>query len=257
MTEDIALAIATTIQPLIVDCYKGDGVTPDKIATLISAGYPWSGLSMQCSNGVSAAGRWFTESWYASGRTGSAGSRYGVDWFRMAYHYYVVGQSSRQQSEVAIAAIESAGGWDDGDLWLGVDVERGQQPAGATKLQVETEVASFADGILRLTGKRPVLYAGSYTRDLGITSRMGCCLLWYPQWNSSLNWSTVQRMGWDMNSTLLWQVAGTSAPATVPGYPTTTPIGMQDFSVMVRANLPPADGLAWTATHTGSRPVLP
>lgn len=243
----------SSLQPLIVDCALMDGVTPSEVAQLVQAGYPWAGLSMQCSNGVAAAGAWFNGAWRASSRE-VVGARYGVDWFRMAYHYFVLGQSPTQQADVALAAIDSAGGWDDGDLWLGVDVERGQQPADATKAQVEAAVSAFAGRVLSRTGKRPLLYAGSYTRGLGISSPMGCCMLWYPQWNSTLDWSTVARMGFDMSSTLLWQATG-NAPASVPGYPATTPIGLQDYSIMVRANLPSADALEWTRTHTGSRPV--
>lgn len=254
MTESHSpLSSSSALQPLVVDCFVGDGVTPADIAKLVAAGYPWAGLSMQCSSGLSLAGTWFDRSWRASSRA-IVGARYGVDWFRMAYHYLVIGQSTSQQADLALRAVEVAGGWDDGDLWLGVDVERAQQPADASKAQVEDGVSAFAQRVLAATGKRPVLYAGSYTRGLGISSRMGCCLLWYPQWSSSLNWSTVQSMGFDMGSTLLWQVTG-NAPASVLGYPATTPIGLQDFSVMVRANLPPADSLAWTRIHTGAVPV--
>jgi hypothetical protein len=61
-------------------------------------------------------------------------------------------------------------------------------------------------------------------------------------------------MGWDMKTTLLWQCAG-DGPASVPGYPTLTPIGPEDFSIMVRDNLPAAQAIEWTRTHTGSSPT--
>lgn len=244
---------ASSLQPLIVDQAQSDGTTPESVATLVAAGYPWAGISLQGSHGLGMVGRWFDENWRASGRA-VVGARYGVDWFRMAYHYLLVAQDGAAQADVALAAVDQAGGWDDGDLWLGVDVERGEQPAIATAAQVQAVVEAFAARVLRRTGKRPLLYAGSYTRDLGISSRMGCCMLWYPQWSSTLNWSTVQRMGFDMQTTLLWQVTG-DAPASVPGYPSVTPIGAEDFSVMVRANLPAAQALDWTRTHTGALPA--
>ena len=244
---------SSTLQPLIVDQAASDGTTPALVAKLVAAGYPWAGLSLQCSHGLAIVGRWFNQNWAAAGRA-VVGARYGVDWFRMAYHYLLLSQDPEDQADVALAAVDLGGGWDDGDLWLGVDVERGEQPAGLTAAQVVSAVTRFADRILRRTGRRPVLYAGSYTRDLGISSRMGCSLLWYPQWSSTLNWSTVRSMGFDMNTTLLWQVTG-DAPASVPGYPRVTPIGAEDFSVMVRANLPAAQALEWTRTHTGALPA--
>ena len=246
-------ASAAVLQPLIVDLAASDGVTPAGVQTLVAAGYPWAGLSMQGSHGLAMVGAWFNGMWRASSRI-SVGERYGKDWFRMAYHYLLVAQDARAQADVALAAVHEAGGWGDGDLWLGVDVERGEQPADATKSQVEDSVSMFAERVLQRTGRSPLLYAGGYTRDLGISSRMGCCLLWYPQWSSSLTWSTVTRMGWDMRTTLLWQCAG-DGPASVPGYPTLTPIGPEDFSIMVRDNLPAAQAIEWTRTHTGGSPT--
>ncbi len=245
--------MTTILQPLIVDVAKVDGITSAQVDTLVAAGYPWAGLAMQASHGLAMAGAWFNGAWRSSSRV-SVGARYGVDWFRMAYHYLRVDESPTAQADVALGAVDLAGGWDDGDLWLGVDVERAEQPAGVTAPQVEGAVETFAARVLARTGRRPLLYAGSYTRDLGITSRMGCCLLWYPQWAPQISWPTVVRMGWDIDTTLLWQVTG-NALATVPGYPQTTPIGLQDYSIMVRANLPAAQALAWTRTHTGARPV--
>jgi hypothetical protein len=245
--------ITPPLQPLIVDIAKIDAITPQQINTLVAAGYPWAGLAMQCSNGLSMAGAWFNTSWLHAGRIG-VGTRYGVDWFRFPYHYLRIEESPTKQADLALLAVDTAGGWDDGDLWMAVDIERAQQPGMVTASQVEAAVSTFAARILARTGRRPVLYAGSYTRDLGITSHMGCSLLWYPQWAPSISWPTVVRMGWDMDTTLLWQVTG-NAPATVPGYPQTTPIGLQDYSIMVRANLPAQEALAWTRTHTGARPV--
>jgi hypothetical protein len=246
-------APSALLQPLIVDVAAMDGVGPTEIARLVAAGYPWAGLAMQCSHGLRQVGHWFDAAWHASSR-GVVAGRYAQDWFRIAYHYLVVSESPEQQADLALSAVDVAGGWDDGDLWLGADVERAEQPPGASRSLVEDTVARFAERVLGRTGRRPLLYAGSYTRDLGIASRMGCCLLWYPQWSPSIDWSTVRRMGWDIDTTMLWQVTG-NAPASVPGYPATTPIGLQDFNVMVRANLPAAEALAWTRTHTGSRPA--
>lgn len=242
----------TAQQALIVDAWQFDGVKPADVATLVAAGAPWSGMIVQATHGKSLPSSWFNAMWPELKR--AAGPRYGIDWLRGAYHYLIVGDDERTQAEMFVRAIETAGGWGDGDVWPAVDVERGEQPPNASAAQVEHAVSSYAEHVLRLLGKRPLGYLGSYTRDLGIKSRMGCALLWYPQWDATLSWGNVARMGWDQRTTLLWQYCG-DGNAQLAGYPHTTPIGKLDISVMVRDNLPYAQGLDWTRTHTGAQPT--
>lgn len=259
MTE--AQGVPVVSQPLqacIPDVYQFDGVGPSDVAKIVAAGYPWAGIILQASNGITAASTWFPAMWKAAGRTGAAGSRYGVDWLRAAYHFFLCNHDPIAQADLLLSTVDAAGGWDDGDLWPAVDIEAAAgNPAvgspGAAGI-VEAGLEAFSHRILTKIGKRPILYAGSYTRDLGIRSRMGCSLLWIPEWDAELNQALIIAMGWDLDSTLFWQVTG-NAPAKVPNYPKTTPIGLQDYSVMIRANLPYAQGLAWTRSHTGSRPV--
>ena len=228
----------TQLQPMLPDAFVGDGVTQADVAKLVAAGPPWCGLILQASNGLAAAGAWFNALWPAC--VAFAGPRYGIDWFRAAYHYLRVDENSEQQRDVFLSAI---------------DIERGEQPADATAAQVEDSVSSFALDILSRTGRRPMLYAGSYIRDLGIKSRMGCSLLGFPEWTGQLDQSLLHAMGWDLNTTLLWQIVGDGSNTAPPGYPHLTPIGPLDISVMVRANLPYSQGLEWTRTHMGSQPT--
>ncbi len=246
-----ATLAAIALQPCLVDCYGLDGVGLAQLAALLAAGWPWAGIILQCSNGLGVAGSvdWFPSMWKAARAT----PRYGTDWLRAAYQYHRVGVDPVKQADFALDIIDKAGGWGVGDLWFAIDIERGQQPAGATAAQVEDSVSRCAERVLSRTGRAAMLYAGSYTRDLGITSRMGCSLLWFPEWDGQLSWPTVGRMGFDINSTELWQVRG-DKPATVPGYPTDSPIPGQDYSIMVRGNLPAAQGLAWTLARNGANP---
>ena len=244
-------ASAAALQPLIVDCAAEDGVTPAQVDQLGHAGDPWAGMIFQCSNGLSAAGSWFNKCWAAA----RAQLGYGTRWLRGAYHYLRVDESPADQADLALAAVLAAGGFDIGDFWLGVDVERGEQPSGATAAQVVAAVSAFAARILARTGKRPMLYAGSYTRGLGISSRMGCSLLWFPEWTGTLDQRLLWKMGWDLDTTELWQIVGDGSNTAPPGYPHTTPIGPLDISVMVRANLPYSQGMEWTRTHTGAQPT--
>lgn len=245
------LTANTALQPLVVDASVEDGVTPAKVTQLIDAGPPWSGIILQATNGLQAWGSWFNTCWQAARVT----PRYGKDWFRGAYHYLVTNEDPVAQADLHLASVLAAGGYDIGDLWTAVDIESGEQPANATAAQVEAAVTGFASRILQRTGRATMLYAGSYTRGLGITSKMGCSLLWYPQWNPTLEWSTVAKMGFDMATTELWQSCGDGSNTAPPGYPHISPIGPLDMSIMVRANLPAVQGLGWTRTHIGGQPT--
>jgi GH25 family lysozyme M1 (1,4-beta-N-acetylmuramidase) len=250
MTTSPDSAAAQALQPCIVDASVQDGVTPAKVAQLIAAGYPWAGIILQASNGLTSWGSWFNSCWAAARAT----SRYGVDWMRCAYHYLRVDENSSDQADLHLATVQAAGGFGPGDIWTAVDVERGEQPADATKAQVEASINGFADRIMQRTGRATMLYAGSYTRGLGITSLLNCKLLWYPQWNPTLNWSTVASMGGSIADTLLWQVVGDNSNTAPVGYPRQSPIGPLDYSVMVRGNLPYAQGIDWTLTRGGAQP---
>ncbi len=245
------------LQPLIPDCWQFDRVKPSDVATLVAAGEPWAGLIMQASNGLTPATSWFPDMWRAARH--AAGARYGVSWMRGAYHNLETLENPIAQADLILATIDASDGWGAGDLWVGVDIEAGtgnpSVDAPNARTIVEAGVSGFADRILQRTGKRPLLYAGSYTRALGITSRMGCGLLWFPEWTGTLDQRLLVAMGWDLNSTLLWQIVGDGSNTAPPGYPHVTPIGPLDLSVMVRANLPYAQGMEWTRTHTGSQPT--
>jgi hypothetical protein len=242
---------AAALQPILFDAAAEDGLTAAGIAKIAAGGPQWNGGILQASNGLAAAGSWFNSCWAAMRNT----PRYGVSWFRMAYGYLRVDEDGAQQADVLLAAVQAAGGFSNGDGFVGVDIESGEQPAGATAAQVEAAVLAFSSRIMAVTGRATMLYAGSYTRGLGINYPMGCELLWFPEWTATLSWSVVASMGFNMTNTLLWQYAG-DGQGELAGYPLTNPSGLAlDLSVMVRANLPAAAGLDWLRTHAGSQPT--
>lgn len=251
------LAVAAVqLQPLIPDCYAlDDAATLANFQKLIDAGDPYAGIILQATNGLGQVGdpAWFPSMWKLA-RTGP-GARYGKTWFRGCYGYHVVGLDPKKQAEYLLSVVAAAGGFGDGDLITAIDIERGEQPAGVTAAQVEDSVSKYNERILELTGKSTMLYAGSFTRDLGITSRMGSSLFWFPEWDDQISWKVVNSMGWDINSTLLWQACGDGSNTAPPGYPHITPMGALDLSIMVRANLPYAQGLEWTRTHLCAQPI--
>jgi hypothetical protein len=239
------------LQSQWVDLAEEDGISAPQILQLQQAGPPWTGVILQASNGVSSFPAWFPGAWKAAG-PGSGNPSYGKTTFRGAYGYYVVGEDPVKQADVGLDAIDAAGGWSRGDLAFGVDIESGEQPGGVTAAQVEDGLTAFADRVLQRTGRGPILYGGSLIRSLGITSRMGCAYLWIPEWNQggTLDWKLVTEMGWNIDSTLLWQDVGDGSNTAPKGYPNTTPVGDQlDISTMVISNMPYDEQIAWLVSY--------
>lgn len=239
--------------PLFVDAYSGENIAPAKWTQLALAGRPWCGAIIKASEGSTHKPAWFVESWPKVKSGG--GPRYGIDWFRGAYHYLrIMSSSPTTQAQAYLAQVEAGGGWSDGDLWPIVDVEKGGNE-GATKTQVIDVCSRFAETILRETGRAPMLYGGSWLRELGIRDRMGCQLLWVPRYTATLPATTYTSLGFDLSNTWGWQYTdGTTCK--LANYPCTTPIGKLDIStVIIDGGASYEACLTWTRTHLGSRPT--
>lgn len=231
----------SAVDPLIVDCYEGDLEGKPDWAKLIAAGPPWHGAIVKASEGLEYHSTWFREQWPKLREL--AGDRYGVDWFRGAYHYARVAEDPIKQAHVFLGQVEQAGGWGDGDLWPMVDVESSNNPLHMGKSQLETWISTYAAEILAATGRKPTLYGNIYLWQCGVTSTCGCETLIVARYTPTLPPITYQRIGWSWSAdpdvtppTLLgWQYCGDGA-AFAPGYPTRSPIGDIDVTALVVAN---------------------
>lgn len=231
MTTEDSAATAAVIDALIVDLYEYDLNGRPDIAGLVAAGLPWAGLVLKASEGRYYNGGTWLETYWPLARS-LAGSRYGASWFRGAYHYLRVDDDGAAQAAYYLARIQAVGGWGIGDLWPIVDIERTGQPANASKQQVIDAVSSWAEAIVAATGRAPMLYGGSYLRDLGIAEPMGCQALWVPSWSASLPASSYTSLGFALDNTWAWQYCG-DGEAYLAGYPKTTPIGVADISAVI------------------------
>lgn len=216
--------------PLIVDCYAGDG--PKDWSALVAAGPPWHGAILKATQGTYYRDTgWLAPNWTSV--RAAAGARYGVDWFRGAYHYLDVRLDGAEQADYFLGAIERAGGWGTGDLWPMVDVERAGQRAGITADRVVRAVTSFVDRIAKCTGREVMLYGGSWLAEVGVMKRMGCSHLAVARYTRTLPTFVYERIGWDRASLALWQYCG-DGEASLVGYPTEAPgCGKVDISALV------------------------
>jgi GH25 family lysozyme M1 (1,4-beta-N-acetylmuramidase) len=239
---------------LFVDLFSGDdgrlvGKHPNWQVLASTKGYFGAILKAWDGTKFNDAG-WFQHHWPAV-RAGG-GDRYGDTWFRGTYLFLEFSQSGADQADAYLQAVDSAGGWDHGDILPIVDAEQGGEgkpamngkpavPAhpnrSATKQQVIDCVTACAYRIRERTGRRVILYGRGVMRDLGINDRMGCDLVWNPAYTS-----TMVRHGleaWTLEDVVLWQYCGdgtaavASLPRSVPGF------GSCDLSVFVKGAQPP------------------
>lgn len=218
--------------PLIVDTYAGDLDGKTDIAKLIAAGPPWHGWLGKATQGnYYSAAAWFNPRWRAARET----ERYGIDWFRAAYHYFDVRVDPLKQADHYLRAVEDAGGFGPGDLWPVVDVERAGQRGPIDAERVITSVTQWTDKVKQETGRKVILYGGSFLRELGIRDHMGCDLLWVARYTETLPVNAYYTIGWHLDELFAWQYCGDGV-GKLARYPTVSPIGKVDISVMTITN---------------------
>jgi GH25 family lysozyme M1 (1,4-beta-N-acetylmuramidase) len=199
---------------------------------LVAAGAPWVGAGVKVSEGRYGYPEWLATHWPAI--RAAAGDRYGVDFFRLGYHFWRRDITAAGQAHVFLTEIERAGGLGRGDI-LAVDVERCAPNERATASEIEGSVSVLVDTLKREVGAQVVLYGGQWLAELGVRDRMGCSWLWYPAYVAALDRHAYERIGWDVDSLLAWQCAGFDGhrmQLAWDGCPATTPIGPADISVL-------------------------
>jgi len=221
---------------LIVDQYPGDsGAHPPWETLVTTAGY--CGAILKAWDGKQYNdGGWFATNWSAVKDAG--GDRYGASWFRGAYLFLEFAADGAGQADAYLAAIDRAGGWDSGDIVPIIDVELGKATnpknfnAKASAQQIVDCATGCAERIKSVTGSRVMLYGRGAMRDRGITSHMGCDLVWNPSWTATMVTNGLQT--WGLEDIALWQYCGDNTSA-LPNYPHSVPgFSKIDISVYVR-----------------------
>lgn len=247
---------------LIADTYAGDGYGSAAILKLVNAGPPWRGMYLKASEGTYYPNNrpddkeWFLDNWFRV--RVYAGDRYGKDWFRGAYHYFRVGEDPIVQADNFISTVETAGGWNIGDLFPMVDVESAENPANASKAQIEDGVSAFVERGKAVLGRRFTLYGNIYLAEHGVTSHMGCDTLCVARYSSTLPPTIYERIGWKLQtpaqfpSLLSWQLDG-DGEEYVPGYPKNTPMGPCDYAALVIGG-GGAAAVEWLAANINTPP---
>jgi GH25 family lysozyme M1 (1,4-beta-N-acetylmuramidase) len=219
------------VDPLIVDVYAKSPVVD--IAKLVAAGPPWHGISMKATEGTyyprQSEKEWFLKHWLPARIL--AGARYGIDFFRQAYHYHRVDQDPLLQANKLLQLLAEAGGEGPGDLQLMIDVESAENPPNASAQQIIDSVSTFAARIRAVTGRSIMLYGNIYLAERGVKATMGCGLLEVAHYAADLPSTIYQRIGWRLQNPAAmptpwgWQYCGDPDGGLLKGYPTSSPMG--------------------------------
>jgi GH25 family lysozyme M1 (1,4-beta-N-acetylmuramidase) len=241
-----------TVDPLIVDCFAYDLNGKPKWDVLAALGPPWHGAIIKATQGRWYSPGWFDDNWKAL-RT-IAGDRYGVDWFRGAYHFLEFASDGTAQADLYLRTVTRAGGWDVGDFWPIVDVELGNDGSkpgskrnanqDATRQQIIDCTTAFAEKCTAETGRKVVLYGNGAMRERNIHDKMGCSYIWPARYTSTLPHEVYERAGFTLADLLLWQYDG-DGDEHLPEYPGEPPgFGKVDISVLVHEG-----GIDWLRSN--------
>ncbi len=161
-----------------------------------------------------------------------------MSWFRGAYLFLRFAADGAAQADAYLAAVDRAGGWDRGDIVPIIDVELGKATdprnlnAKASAQQIVACATGCAERIKSVTGNRVMLYGRGAMRDRGITSHMGCDLVWNPSYTAKMVTNGLQT--WGLEDIALWQYCGDNSSA-LPNYPHSVPgFNKIDISVYIR-----------------------
>lgn len=199
---------------------------------------------------------WFRKSWQAMRQVG--GAKYGVDWFRGAYHFLRFSMDGARQADYFCNLIEQAGGWGEGDLMPWVDVEEGGQGSWASdpKTGVHRKLESIKDPgelarlatsvtkcttdfVARVKQRFPGIHVGVYGRgvfrDLHMThARFGADAVCNPAYTRTM--PPMDAYGWPLEDVVEWQLCG-DGEVYASGYPSVIPgWGKTDYSTVINGS---------------------
>lgn len=221
---------------MIVDVYPLDLGGEPKWPVLAAASddtTEYVGAILKATEGTNYDYDWFTKNWPLVRSIG--GERYGVDWFRGAYHFLRFAQSGPAQADFYLKTIDKAGGWGKGDILPIVDVELGGPSSSnyhATAQQIIDCTSAFVARVKAVAGRKVILYGRGAMRDKNIASKMGCDVVWNPSYTTTMITNGLVPT-WKLDEIAIWQYSG-DGEGSLPNYPRSIPgFGKPDLSVYV------------------------
>lgn len=131
---------------------------------------------------------------------------------RGVYHYLRSSQNGVAQADQLLKQIEEAGGTDENDLPIALDVEK----ADAKPEDIAAHIAMFAARVKEKTGKEPIIYTGAWFWDTNVkTSAFNYMPLWHSQYTKAPK-ATVPK-AWAKQGWVIWQWSSKGTVNGIPG----------------------------------------
>jgi GH25 family lysozyme M1 (1,4-beta-N-acetylmuramidase) len=157
---------------------------------------------VRVSHGVSTIDTQFPANWQGTRAHGVV---------RGAYQYFMPGDDPTAQAQLVVDHIAAAGGLQTDDLPCVIDVENMD---GVAASGVMAAIHTWIDFIEAHTGKRPIIYTGSYFWD---DHGLDATLAGYPLWTAHYTTAACPLAANPWSSWRFWQYTSTGSVAGISG----------------------------------------
>lgn len=130
---------------------------------------------------------------------------------RGAYHYFRPNLDAAAQAQHFLSTVNAAGGYAADDLPPMIDVET---MGGQTAATVVARIRTWIDTVEAATGKRPIIYSGSYFWD---DNGLGSSFSSYPLWTAHWTSASCPLVANPWSSWTIWQYTSSGSVAGIAG----------------------------------------
>ncbi len=130
---------------------------------------------------------------------------------RGAYQFFRPAQSATDQAALFVEKIEQAGGFEPGDLPGVIDVE---SMGGVSSAQAIQAVGAWIEYVEQHTGRRPIIYSGSYFWD---DNSLGGNFSDYPLWTAHYTSAACPLVSSEWDRWTFWQYTDKGSVAGISG----------------------------------------
>lgn len=131
--------------------------------------------------------------------------------YRGAYHFFRPALDATEQAQHFLATVNAAGGYAADDLPPMIDVETMGGQSAAT---VVARIRTWIETVEAATGKRPIIYTGSYFWD---DNGLGSSLSSYPVWTAHWTSASCPLVANPWSAWTIWQYTSTGSVAGISG----------------------------------------
>lgn len=202
--------IAQSGWPVHTACAQGSTTTPGIDVSKWQSTIDWPSVKadgvvfaiVRVSDGTQYLDDQFVANWQGTKAVGL---------IRGAYQYFRPGQDATAQAELFVTQIEQAGGFEPGDLPGVIDVETTDGVPTNDAIQA---VQTWIDYVESHTGRRPIIYTGSYFWD---DNAFGSSFSAYPLWTAHYTSAACPLVSDAWDHWTFWQFTSSGSVSGISG----------------------------------------